>query len=81
MILARVDVSGSGFSGDITRLGVHRRLGDLETRDLAHVIRWVSEAQGSDEFQYKSRYNPFRQNNPENTLIMYTVLEFGTDYP
>ena len=39
VILDRVDVRGSGFSGDSTRSSVHRRLGELETRDLRHVIR------------------------------------------
>ena len=41
----RVDVSGSGFSGDKTRCSVHRRLGQLETRDLGRVIRSVGQGQ------------------------------------
>ena len=55
----RVDVSGSGFSGDKTRCSVHRRLGELETRDMGRVIRSVTSL---DSVQYENSCNPSRDN-------------------
>ena len=40
-VLVRLDVSGRGYSGDKCRKSVHRRLGELETRDILEVIRSV----------------------------------------
>ena len=38
-VVIMMDVSGSGYSGDLTRKCVHRRIGQLETRDILYVIR------------------------------------------
>ena len=54
VILDRVDVRGSGFSGDSTRSSVHRRLGELETRDLRHVIRSVRAAKTGSNISIRS---------------------------
>ena len=40
-VLVRLDISGRGYSGDTCRKSVHRRLGELETRDILGVIRSV----------------------------------------
>ena len=40
-VVIMMDVSGSGYTGDQSMTSVHRRLGDLETRDIVHVIRFI----------------------------------------
>ena len=40
-VLVKMDVSGSGYNGDRCRKSVHRRLGELETRDILRAIRSV----------------------------------------
>jgi len=42
-VVIMMDVSGSGYSGDLTRKCVHRRIGQLETRDILHVIRTAQQ--------------------------------------
>ena len=40
-VLVKLDITGRGYSGDTCRKSVHRRLGELETRDILGVIRSV----------------------------------------
>ena len=42
-VVIMVDVSGSGYNGDqAMTTSVHRRIGELETRDILHIIRSIT---------------------------------------